>query len=103
MMDRSAAKSPALGKTVGWMAFAWRLALTTGTGSIFGFLIAREAYDAAIMAPLFIAASFLYGLSFTVLVLLIMCRETREELMTSRDARQLPGPARRFSPWRSCS
>ena len=33
------------------------------------------------MAPLFIAASFLYGLSFTVLVLIIMTRETREELM----------------------
>ena len=69
MMDRRASKSAALGKTVGWLAFVWRLVLTTGTGSIFGFLVAREAYDSAIMAPLFIAASFLYGLSFTVLVL----------------------------------
>ncbi len=33
------------------------------------------------MAPLFIAASFLYGLSFTVAVLITMTRETREELM----------------------
>ncbi|MDM8563624.1 polysulfide reductase NrfD, partial [Candidatus Marithioploca araucensis] len=31
--------------TVGLMAFIWRLILTTGTGSIFGFLIAREAYN----------------------------------------------------------
>ena len=54
-------------RRVGWIAFVWRLVLTTGTGSIFGFLVAREAYDAAIMAPLFIAASFLYGLSFTVI------------------------------------
>ena len=91
MMDRRAAKSATLGKTVGWMAFAWRLALTTGTGSIFGFLIAREAYDAAIMAPLFIAASFLYGLSFTVLVLLMMCRETRQELMTPEMRRSFQG------------
>lgn len=83
MMDRRAARSAPLGKAVGWLAFVWRLVLTTGTGSIFGFLIAREAYDAAIMAPLFIAASFLYGLSFTVLVLLMMCRETRQELMTA--------------------
>ena len=81
MMDRGASRSAAFGKGVAWTAFVWRLALTTGTGSIFGFLIAREAYDAAIMAPLFIAASFLYGLSFTVAVLLTMTRETREKLM----------------------
>jgi molybdopterin-containing oxidoreductase family membrane subunit len=59
-----------------------RLVLTTGTGSIFGFLVAREAYDAAMMAPLFIAASFLYGLAFTVLVLVTMSWETREELIS---------------------
>ncbi len=82
MMDRRASKNATLGKTMGWLAFVWRLILTTGTGSIFGFLIAREAYDAAIMAPLFIASSFLYGLAFTILVLLLMCRETRARLMT---------------------
>ncbi|NJL06913.1 MAG: polysulfide reductase NrfD [Methylacidiphilales bacterium] len=81
MMDRRAAKSAVFGKAMGWLAFGWRFVLTTGTGSIFGFLIAREAYDAAILAPLFIAASFLYGLAFTVLVLLMMSRETRDELM----------------------
>ena len=81
MMDRRASRSLTLTRSVGWIAFAWRFALTTGTGSIFGFLVAREAYDAAIMAPLFIAASFLYGLSFTVMVLVTMTRETREELM----------------------
>ena len=81
MMDRRASQSETLGKTIGALAFVWRLALTTGTGSIFGFLIAREAYDAAILAPLFIASSFLYGLSFTVLVLVTMTREMREELM----------------------
>ncbi|MCB1513908.1 MAG: polysulfide reductase NrfD, partial [Hyphomicrobiaceae bacterium] len=82
MMDRGMAKSGKATKTMGWLAFTWRLALTTGTGSIFGFLAAREAYDSAIMAPLFIAASFLYGLAFTVLVLLTVCRETRQQLMS---------------------
>ncbi len=82
MMDRSFAKSPNATKSMGWLAFVWRLALTTGTGSIFGFLVAREAYDAAIMAPLFIAASFLYGLAFTVLVLQTVCREMRQQLMS---------------------
>jgi Ni/Fe-hydrogenase subunit HybB-like protein len=81
MMDRRASKSAPLGKAVAWLAFAWRFILTTGTGSIFGFLIAREAYDSAVMAPLFISASFLYGLAFTVLVLDMMCLETRRELM----------------------
>lgn len=82
MMDRRASRSSVLGKTVGGLAFVWRLVLTTGTGSIFGFLVAREAYDAAILAPLFIAASFLYGLAFTILVLDTMSREMREQLMT---------------------
>ena len=76
--------------------------LTTGTGSIFGFLIAREAYDSAIMAALFIAASFLYGLSFTVLVLLTMSRETRQELMTTEMTPQFPGAAHHFFARRCC-
>ena len=58
---------------VGWVAFIWRLILTTGTGSIFGFLVAREAYDAAIMAPLFIAMSFSFGLAIFLLVIMASC------------------------------
>ena len=81
MMDRRVSRQGHYTKIAGALAFVWRLALTTGTGSIFGFLVAREAYDTAILAPLFIAASFLYGLSFTVLILVNMTRETREELM----------------------
>lgn len=57
----------------GIVAFVWRLVLTTGTGSIFGFLIAREAYDAAIMAPLFIVMSFALGLAVYILVLIAVC------------------------------
>lgn len=83
MMDRRASQSTRLGKTMGWIAFGWRLVLTTGTGSIFGFLAAREAYDAAIMAPLFIAASFLYGLAFMVLVLAAANRDAGHELLTA--------------------
>ncbi len=56
--------------TVGYIAFFWRLALTTGTGSIFGFLVAREAYDAAIMAPMFIIMSFSFGLAFFIITLM---------------------------------
>ncbi|WP_029008520.1 NrfD/PsrC family molybdoenzyme membrane anchor subunit [Azospirillum halopraeferens] len=50
-------------------AFVWRLVLTTGTGSIFGFLVARETYHSAVMAPLFIAMSLSFGTAaFTLVV-----------------------------------
>jgi Ni/Fe-hydrogenase subunit HybB-like protein len=81
MMDRKISRSHWPTKAVGGFAFFWRFALTTGTGSIFGFLLARDAYSAAIMAPLFIVSSFLYGLAFTVLVLLMMSREVRAEMI----------------------
>ncbi len=58
-----------LQKPVGTIAFLWRLALTTGTGSIFGFLVGREAYDTAILAPLFVVMSFAYGLAIYILIL----------------------------------
>jgi len=57
-------------KPVGMFAFIWRLTLTTGTGSIFGFLVARDAYDTAVMAPMFIVFSFAYGLAIYLVVLL---------------------------------
>ncbi len=57
-------------KSVGLFAFIWRLTLTTGTGSIFGFLVAREAYDSALMAPMFVIMSFSFGLAVFLLVLI---------------------------------
>jgi molybdopterin-containing oxidoreductase family membrane subunit len=53
----------ALTKPVGIAAFAWRVILTTGTGSIFGFLVARSAYASGVIAPLFIALSLAWGLA----------------------------------------
>ena len=67
-------------KTAGLVAFVWRLILTTGTGSIFGFLVAREAYDSAIMAPLFIAMSFSFGLAVYILALLAAYRGSEREI-----------------------
>ena len=55
----------------GFFAFIWRMALTTGTGSIFGFLVARQAYDSALLAPLFIAISLSYGLAVFILMLML--------------------------------
>ncbi len=59
-------------KPIGLLAFLWRLALTTGTGSIFGFLTARSAYGSSIMAPQFIAMSLAYGLAVFILVRLVI-------------------------------
>ena len=67
MMER---KANPFSKGVGLFAFVWRIALTTGTGSIFGFLVARQGYDAAIMAPMFIIMSFAYGMAIFLLVLM---------------------------------
>jgi len=58
----------------GLLAFLWRLILTTGTGSIFGFLVAREPYNSALLAPLFIVMSFSFGLAIFILVLMAAFR-----------------------------
>ena len=77
MMDHNMYKYK---KQVGLAAFIWRLTLTTGTGSIFGFLVARSAYDAAIMAPMFIIMSFSFGLAIFILVLMASYNWTGREL-----------------------
>jgi Ni/Fe-hydrogenase subunit HybB-like protein len=91
MMDRRVSRTAVVGKTIGWIAFAWRLILTTGTGSIFGWLAAREAYDSAIMAPLFIAASLLYGLALTVLALATIGRQAGQEFVTDEMSERFRG------------
>jgi len=67
MMER---KMNSYTRVAGFSAFVWRLILTTGTGSIFGFLVARQAFDTAIMAPMFIVMSFSFGLAIFILVLM---------------------------------
>ena len=69
-----------LSKPAGYLAFIWRLILTTGTGSIFGFLVARTAYDAAILAPMFIIMSFAYGMAIFLLVLMASYRWSERPL-----------------------
>ena len=67
-------------KAAGMVAFVWRLILTTGTGSIFGFLVARQGYDAAIMAPWFIIMSFSFGMAIYILVLMDAFRRDQRPL-----------------------
>ena len=74
-------------KPAGLLAFIWRFVLTTGTGAIFGFLVARQAYDAAIMAPLFIAMSLAFGTAVFLLVWLVVCRSSSRTIETDVIAR----------------
>ena len=50
-------------KPAGLLVFAWRFILTTGTGVIFSFLVARQAYGTAILPPMFIVISFAWGMA----------------------------------------
>ena len=50
-------------KPAGLAVFAWRFVLTTGTGLIFAFLTARQAYGSALLPPMFIVLSFAWGLA----------------------------------------
>jgi Ni/Fe-hydrogenase subunit HybB-like protein len=65
LMDR---KLKAWSRPVGFLAFFWRLSLTTATGSIFGFLVARVGYNSALIAPMFVIMSFAYGLAIFMVV-----------------------------------
>ncbi|MCC7327445.1 MAG: polysulfide reductase NrfD [Burkholderiales bacterium] len=53
---------------LGLAAFIWRLLLTTGTGAIFAFLVARQAYGSALLPLLFIVMSFAWGFAVFVIV-----------------------------------
>ncbi len=77
MMER---KMQQYNRYAGLAAFVWRLILTTGTGSIFAFLVARQGYDAAILAPMFVIMSFSFGLAFFILFLMAIFKGTEREL-----------------------
>jgi len=59
-------------KPVGLFVFVWRIMLTTGTGLIFAFLVARQAYASAVLPPMFIVLSFAWGLAVFLIVQHVM-------------------------------
>ena len=68
MMDRRFTK---WAKPVAVVAFLWSLTLSSGVGLEFAFLVAREAYDAAVMAPMMVAFSFMYGTAVLILTVIV--------------------------------
>ena len=81
----------------GRLAFVWRIVLTTGTGSIFGVIVARQAYDTVILAPLFIAMSLSFGAAFFVVYVFAL----RQSLFT--DDAELLGKFRNLLIWFICA
>lgn len=79
MMDRRKSAKK-LYKPAGIANMIWRFILTMGTGSIFGFLVARQYYDAAILAPLFIVSSYVYGTAIYTLVLMATYKMTGRQI-----------------------
>lgn len=79
-------------KPVGVLSFLWRFVLTGGSGALFGFLVARPAYDAAILVPLFIVLSLSLGTAVFVLVSIALSRwhdNGRDDFVVTRLARLL--------------
>lgn len=70
----------------GLAAFIWRIVLTSGTGSIFGFLVARQAYQSALLAPLFIVLSLAWGTAVFLGV---------QAVLSARGGAELPPATRR--------
>lgn len=63
-------------KVVGSAAFAWRVILTTGTGSIFGVIQARDVFHSAITGPMFVAISLTSGTALSTILLVSTYRRT---------------------------
>lgn len=79
-------------KPAGFAVFAWRFILTTATGLIFAFLIARQAYGSAILPPMFIVLSFAWGMAVflvTQAVLYAWNGEALDPAILQRKARLL--------------
>ncbi|MBF0621820.1 MAG: polysulfide reductase NrfD [Magnetococcales bacterium] len=67
-------------KLAGSAAFAGRVILTTGTGSIFGVIHAREVFHSAITGPTFVAVSITSGTAMCIMLLVATFHYTGRKL-----------------------
>lgn len=74
-------------RAAGTAAFIWSLVMTTGTGSIFAFVIARQGFNSAILAPMFIIMSFAWGLAIFLITQRVMYAAANRELHPAIRAR----------------
>ncbi len=59
-------------RRAGLLAFVWRFVLTSGTGGIFGFLVARQFYDASMIIPVFIVLSLILGTAVFIIISMVL-------------------------------
>jgi len=91
MMDRTVIAKRCY-KPLAYLGLIWPLIMMVGAGAIFGELVARGFYDTLVMAPLFIALSYLFGTAcFSLVLLLVYKLEGRalSELIQNRLAKKL--------------
>lgn len=74
-------------QTVNLTTLFWRLIMTMGTGSIFGYIVARQAYQSAILPPLFIVMSLVWGMATFLIVQKILYTRHNIELHPQLRAR----------------
>jgi molybdopterin-containing oxidoreductase family membrane subunit len=74
-------------RAAGTAALIWRIVMTTGTGSIFGYIVARQAYQSAILPPMFIILSFAWGMAFFLIAQEILYARNKTELHPQLRAR----------------
>jgi len=67
-------------KSVNLATLFWRLIMTMGTGSIFGYIVARQAYHSALLPALFIAMSLAWGMAIFLIAQTIIYARNNIEL-----------------------
>jgi len=81
------ANQPRFTKIIGTIAVCWAVLVHMGTGAIFGFIAAREAWFSALKPLEFLAAALTSGIALlivaVVLILLFSGRNVKKEMITS--------------------
>jgi Ni/Fe-hydrogenase subunit HybB-like protein len=74
------ANKPAITKIMGTLVVCWAVLVHMGTGAIFGFIAAREAWVSAIKPLEFLSAALTSGLSLLIVVVVIVLKLSGREI-----------------------
>ncbi len=81
------ANQKALTRGMGTLAVCWAVLVHMGTGAIFGFIEAREAWFSPLRPPEFLAAALTSGMALLILAVVLTLkltgREVKKEMVTS--------------------
>lgn len=81
------ANQPKLSRMMGTLAVCWAVLVHMGTGAIFGFIAAREAWVSPVKPLEFLAAALTSGVALLILVIILTLkftgRDAKKEIITS--------------------